>query len=94
MIQKALQLSVDISEYPLTEDYIPAIKDFIERLQATKGLSVVCNTMSTQIFGDYDLVMDTLKEEMRRSYEQFGKAIFVCKFIGTNLDPALNPHGD
>lgn len=94
MTQETLQLSVDISEYPLTENYIPAIKDFIERLQATKDLSVVCNTMSTQIFGEYDLVMNTLKEEMRRSYEQFGKAIFVCKFIGTNLDPALNPHGD
>jgi len=78
----------------LSEDYIPAIKDFIERLQATEGLSVLGNTMSTQVFGDYDLVMDTLKEEMRRSYEQFGKAIFVCKFIGANLDPALNPHGD
>jgi hypothetical protein len=49
--------------------------------------------MSTQIFGDYDLVMDTLKNEMRHSYEEFGKAIFVCKFIGSNLDPALNPHG-
>ncbi len=37
--------------------------------------------------------MDSLKEEIRRSYEQFGKVIFVCKFIGANLDPALNPHG-
>jgi uncharacterized protein YqgV (UPF0045/DUF77 family) len=89
-----MELSVEISKYPLSEDYIPAIQDFIERLQATEGLSVVGNTMSTQVFGDYDLVMDTLKDEMRRSYEQFGKAIFVCKFIGANLDPALNPHGD
>jgi uncharacterized protein YqgV (UPF0045/DUF77 family) len=92
--QQTMQLSVEISKYPLADDYIPAIKDFIERLQATEGLSVVGNTMSTQVFGDYDLVMDTLKEEIRRSYQQFGKAIFVCKFIGANLDPALNPHGD
>jgi uncharacterized protein YqgV (UPF0045/DUF77 family) len=89
-----MELSVEISKYPLADDYIPAIKDFIERLQAIEGLSVVGNTMSTQVFGDYDLVMDTLKKEIRRSYEQFGKAIFVCKFIGANLDPALNPHGD
>jgi hypothetical protein len=94
MNQKTMQLSVEISKYPLADDYIPAIKDFIARLQGTEGLSVVGNTMSTQVFGDYDLVMDTLKEEIRRSYEQFGKAIFVCKFIGANLDPALNPHGD
>ena len=88
-----MQLSVEISKYPLADDYIPAISEFISRLQAVEGLSVVGNTMSTQIFGDYDLVMDTLSEEMRRSYEQFGKAIFVCKFIGANLDPALDPHG-
>ncbi len=88
-----MELSVEISKYPLADDYIPAIKDFIRRLHAREGLSVVGNTMSTQVFGDYDIVMDSLKDEIRRSYEQFGKAIFVCKFIGANLDPALNPHG-
>ena len=88
-----MELSVEISKYPLADDYIPAIKDFIDRLNAIDGLSVVGNTMSTQIFGDYDLVMDTLKAEMKRSYETYGKAIFVCKFIGANLDPALKPHG-
>ena len=87
-----MELSVEISKYPLADDYIPAIKNFIERLQKINGLSVVGNTMSTQVFGDYDLVMDTLKNEMRYSYEQYGKAIFVCKFIGMNLDPTLNPH--
>ncbi|OUS40408.1 hypothetical protein A9R00_06185 [Oleispira antarctica] len=89
-----MELSVEISKYPLADDYIPAIKDFIDRLNKINGLSLVGNTMSTQVFGDYDLVMDTLKNEMRYSYEQFGKAIFVCKFIGVNLDPALNPHGE
>lgn len=87
-----MELSVEISKYPLAEDYLPAIKSFIDRLQAIEGLSVVGNTMSTQVFGDYDLVMNSLQEEIRHSYEQFGKAIFVCKFIGTNLDPALSPH--
>lgn len=88
-----MEISVEISKYPLADDYIPAIKSFIDRLNAVAGLTVVTNTMSTQVFGDYDLVMDTLKEEMRLSWEQFGKSIFVCKFIGTNLDPALKPHG-
>ena len=88
-----MQISVEISKYPLADDYIPAIKSFIERLNALDGLTVVTNTMSTQVFGDYDRVMDALKTEMRLSWEQFGKSIFVCKFIGTNLDPALKPHG-
>ena len=89
-----MELSVEISKYPLADDYIPAIKDFIDRLNATDGISVTSNTMSTQIFGEYDLVMSVLSKEMKHSYEQFGKAIFVCKFIGANLDPKLNPHGD
>jgi hypothetical protein len=53
---------------------------------------VVTNTMSTQVFGEHDLLMNTLRDEMHLSWQQFGKAIFVCKFIGVNLDPALNPH--
>lgn len=89
-----MELSVEISKYPLTDNYKPAIKDFIDRLIATDGLVVECNTMSTQVFGDYDLVMATLSAEMKRSYQQFGKAIFVYKMIpGINLDPALKPHG-
>ncbi|MBM96052.1 MAG: hypothetical protein CMI09_09440 [Oceanospirillaceae bacterium] len=89
-----MELSVEISKYPLADEYKPAIKDFIDRLLATDGLVVECNTMSTQVFGDYDLVMATLTAEMKRSYEQFGKAIFVYKMIpGINLDPALKPHG-
>ena len=88
-----MEISVEISKYPLADDYIPYIKDFIDRLNAVEGISVVTNTMSTQVFGDYDLVMDNLKTEIKRSWETFGRSIFVCKFIGRNLDPALKPHG-
>lgn len=82
-----MKLSVEISKYPLHSDYIPFIKDFIERLNHYDGLMVLTNTMSTQIFGDYDLVMQVISTEIRRSHEQFGKAVFVCKFIGGDLSP-------
>lgn len=88
-----MQISVEISSYPLADDYIPAIKAFIERVNTIDGLTVVTNTMSTQIFGELELVMNALKEAMEYSWKTFGKNIFVCKFIGTNLDPALKPHG-
>lgn len=88
-----MQISVEISNYPLADDYIPAIKAFIDRLNAIEGLIVLTNTMSTQVFGEHELVMDMLKEEMQRSWQEFGKSIFVCKFIGANLDPATKPHG-
>lgn len=82
-----MKLSVEISNYPLTEDYIPAIQDFIDRLNAHHELEVMTNTMSTQVFGDYDVVMDVMKKEIRQSYKQFGRSIFVCKFIEGDLSP-------
>ena len=84
-----MQLSVEISLYPLKDEYIPAIKDFIQRLNEQPQLQVISNTMSTQVFGDYDVVMDVLKAEMRKSWEQFGRAIFVCKFIDGDLNPNI-----
>ncbi|WP_372861162.1 hypothetical protein [Pseudoalteromonas sp.] len=82
-----MKLSVEISKYPLHQDYIPFIKGFIDRVNAYKELNVITNTMSTQIFGDYDLVMQVISTEIKHSYEQFGKAIFVCKFISGDLSP-------
>ncbi|MCF2908401.1 MULTISPECIES: hypothetical protein [Pseudoalteromonas] len=82
-----MQLSVEISKYPLHSDYIPFIKDFIERLNQHPQLKVLTNTMSTQVFGEYDLLMSTLSAEMKRSFEQFGKIVFVCKFISGDLSP-------
>ena len=83
-----MKLSVEVSMYPLKDEYIPAIKDFIARVNTHSGLTVITNTMSTQIFGDYDVVMDVMRDEMRRSFEQFGRAIFVCKFIDGDLSPS------
>ena len=80
-----MKLSVEVSMYPLKDEYIPVIKNFIDRINTYDGLKVITNVMSTQIFGDYDLVMDVIKNEMRRSYEKFGRAIFVCKFIDDDL---------
>ncbi|PKH90591.1 MULTISPECIES: hypothetical protein [unclassified Pseudoalteromonas] len=82
-----MKLSVEISKYPLHQDYIPFIQGFIDRLNEYDDLKVITNTLSTQIFGDYDLVMQVLSTEIKRSYEEFGKAIFVCKFLSGDLSP-------
>lgn len=83
-----MQLSVEISLYPLIDEYVPAVVDFIARLKQYDGLRVVGNTMSTQVFGEYDLVMDAVRDEMRRSFATQGRAIFVCKFVDGDLSPA------
>lgn len=82
-----MQLSVEISKYPLADEYIPAIADFIERMNTYPDITVLTNTMSTQLFGEYDQLMQALSKEMKVSYERWGKSVFVCKFINANLQP-------
>ena len=80
-----MKASVDISLYPLAEDYIPAIKEFIERLQQYPEVDVLRNNLSTQLYGDYDIVMDLLKVEISNSWDKYGKGIFVVKFLLDDL---------
>ena len=80
-----MKASVDISLYPLADDYIPAIKAFIERVQQYPDVAVVRNDLSTQLYGDYEQLMDLLKVELRLSWEKYGKSIFVIKFLRDDL---------
>ena len=76
-----MQLSVDISMYPLQDQYIPAIDAFIAHLNESGPVQVKTNSMSTQLFGEYDEVMALLGATMRHSMDTFGKLVFVAKFI-------------
>lgn len=80
-----MNTSIDISLYPLSDDYLPAIQEFIEAVQKVPGVSVVRNDLSTQLYGDYDVVMDLLKSEIRKSWKKHGKAIFVVKLLLDDL---------
>lgn len=80
-----MKTSVEISYYPLNKEYVPPIRDFISRMNRYEGLTVRTNGMSTQIFGDYDRVMDALKEEIRVSFQN-PHSVFVMKVINADLD--------
>jgi len=57
-----IRVAVDISLYPLDKNFIPPISDFISRLNEHSSLTVITNTMSTQIKGEYDVVMGILNK--------------------------------
>ncbi|MBT1450890.1 hypothetical protein KJ365_08345 [Glaciecola sp. XM2] len=84
-----MQLVVEISLYPLADKYIAPIQDFIDRLNTHAGLRVKTCETSTIVAGDYAQVMGVLHQEMQRTHQQVGQAIFVCKFLnGTNMEIA------
>jgi uncharacterized protein YqgV (UPF0045/DUF77 family) len=76
-----MKITAEISMYPLREDFVPPIDAVIEKLNSFEGMQVRTFTTATTLFGDYDLVMDALKETLAWSYEQFGMAVFVTKLI-------------
>ncbi len=80
-----MNVSVEISYYPLNVEFIPPIKDFINRLNGHDQLRVKTNGMSTQVFGEYDDVMKILTSEIRRSFE-LPHSVFVLKIINADLD--------
>ncbi|MEZ5555848.1 YkoF family thiamine/hydroxymethylpyrimidine-binding protein [Haliea sp.] len=76
-----MDITAELSLYPLQEDYIPVIKRFIEQLAAIQGLTVVTNAMSTQLSGDAGAVFAAVQATLETSYHHFGKQVLVCKFI-------------
>jgi uncharacterized protein YqgV (UPF0045/DUF77 family) len=82
-----MDIAVEISLYPLDEDFVPPIQDFIDRLHMHAGLQVTTNHLSTQVFGDHDRIFEVLRQEMAGSFAAGGKAIFVAKFIGPYTRP-------
>lgn len=76
-----MQVAVDISLYPLDENFIPPIKDIIARLAQHNGIEIEYNRMSTQLRGEFDVVMPVLSEEIRRTFTDVPKAVFAIKIL-------------
>lgn len=77
-----MRTAVEISLYPLDRDYVPPIKDFIERVNRHPELTVVTNALSTQISGEHDAVFAALAQETRVTFGAEHRAVFVMKVLG------------
>ncbi len=82
-----MNVSVEISMYPLVDEYIPAIERFIDELNGHAGMTVITNTMSTQVFGDYTRVMAIISHAMQKAHQTTPKAPFVLKVLNGDLSP-------
>jgi len=80
-----MQVMVELSLYPLVGDYIAPIQQFIDRLNTYDSIDVMTTSTSTQVSGDYALVMSVLGKEMQRTHEDVGQAIFVAKFLNFDV---------
>ena len=80
-----MKTSIDISYYPLNEEFVPHIKDFIARMNTYKNLVVRTNTLSPQIFGEYREIMDALTNEIEKSFS-LPHSVFIIKMINADRE--------
>ena len=82
-----MKTSIEISYYPLKVEFIPPIKDFINRLNNYNNITVKTSGISTHVFGEYFEVMEILTEEIHKSFE-LPHSVFVLKIINADLNVA------
>lgn len=81
-----MQVSLEITLFPLQEDHIPIINGFLRALH-TSGLQVVTNGMSTQVFGELDEVMAQVTSALRPVMEGPNTVAVTMKLLNSHLPP-------
>lgn len=76
-----MKASIEISMYPFSPDYEPPILDFINRLKQYEDVEVIVNSMSTQLFGEYDTLMGILQKEVKETFEKEGTTVMAMKLL-------------
>ena len=75
-----MKISVELTLTPLQDNYEPAIIDFIKQLRAS-GLIIKENPLSTQVYGDYDKVMEVLNREMKTALDSVDRGLLYIKIV-------------
>lgn len=81
-----MRATVEISMYPLKEEYEAAILDFIYALKEEGAIKVRVNETSTHLFGEFDIIFDALKRGIKSAWKKYDKTVFVLKVLGADLD--------
>jgi len=82
-----MKASVDISMYPLDKDYKTFILAYISELKKYDEIKVLSNTMSTQVFGEYDRLMEILAIENKKAMLKDSAMVIISKLVNADLRP-------
>jgi uncharacterized protein YqgV (UPF0045/DUF77 family) len=86
-----MRITVELSLYPLAPDFVAHITDFIVELRREPGIEIVTNQMSTQVRGEFDVVMPAISRCTRSVMERVHPVVLVAKFLNADLDIATAP---
>lgn len=80
-----MQVTIELSLYPLRENYKEIILDFIKHLRAYEEIEVFTTEMSTYVKGEWNAVIPILQKELGSIYEADDASSTVLKIIPQEL---------
>lgn len=80
-----MRITAELSLYPLSDDPIPIILEFIEGLDGNGQLEMTVNQLSTQLRGELEVVMHCVHAALQRSFESGRPQVLVAKFLNSDL---------
>ncbi|CAL2089934.1 thiamine-binding protein [Tenacibaculum sp. 190524A02b] len=75
-----MKISVELTLTPLQNEFEEPIINFIKKLRAS-GLTILENPLSTQVYGEYDEVMQLVTSELKNSFELIDNGILLMKIV-------------
>ena len=75
-----MKLSIELTLTPLKNDFIISIKSFIKQLRGL-GFDIKENPLSTQIYGDFDLIMNKLVPLIKKTFDEEKSIILYLKMV-------------
>lgn len=85
-----MNISVELTFSPLQDDFEGHIINFIKKLRAS-GLTVLENPLSTQVYGEYDEVMNVLQVEIKEAFELMERGLMYMKMVKSDRSD-YEPH--
>jgi uncharacterized protein YqgV (UPF0045/DUF77 family) len=76
-----MNITAELSLYPLTGDYVPTIQAYIDELNTIDGLEVRTHALSTEVFGEYSAVMLAIQNVTHTVFCADPAAVLVAKFL-------------
>jgi len=75
-----MNVSIEITLMPLKDNYKEVIKNFIKSLRNNE-FKVFENPLSTQIYGDYDKIMNLLNSKIKSIFSENNGVIINLKIV-------------
>ncbi len=85
-----MKISAELTFSPLQNDFEQHIINFIKKIRASE-LTVLENPLSTQVYGDYDVVMQLLFVEIKEAFVLMDKGLLFMKIVKSDRSD-YEPH--